>query len=174
MISIIAAIDLNHAICKDGKLLCHLPNDLKRFKKLTTGKTVIMGRKTWDSLPEKFKPLPKRENVILTKRYRDNYNSIINGQLVYFYNNLEDAINKHTINGEEVFIIGGQSIYEQTIDIADKLYLTQIYHKFENADTFFPGKPEWWWERMELLGSDYHPTDVNHLYRYEFKTFVRK
>ena len=184
MLSIIVAIDQNNAIGKDGQLLCHLPNDLKRFRKLTKGNTVIMGRKTWDRLPLRYKPLPNRKNIIISKHgldYHINDDGTINTSIpysngidyikddVWVYNNLNEAIYENCFADEETFIIGGQSIYEQTIDYVDKIYMTIIHHKFDGADIFFQPKNELW----ELIEDEYHPADDKHPYSYEFKTFIK-
>jgi len=129
MISIICALAGNGAIGKDNKLLWHIPEDLKRFKDLTMGKPLIMGRKTFESIG---KPLPGRTNIIVTKD--PNYKAA--GCLVC--DSLEKAIDQAKgINNEEVFIIGGGQIYHQSISLADKLYLTLVAGEYE-ADTFFP------------------------------------
>jgi len=128
-ISIIVAVDKNRGIGYENQLLCHLSDDLKRFKKITTGHTVVMGSTTFESIG---KPLPNRTNIVLA--FDKNYQA--EGCLVF--NSLEEALAEaQVIEKEEIFIIGGASIYKQTIDIADRLYLTIIDHKF-TADTFFP------------------------------------
>jgi len=176
MISIIVAIDQQDAIGYSNQLLCHLPNDLKRFKQLTTGKTVVMGRKTWDSLP--VKPLPNRKNVVLSKDIKDNI-TICYYDKTLLFQDIDDVF--LYIRGiesidtqEEIFIIGGRQIYELFLPHANKLYLTQIYHKFENVDTYFPlDKNELIldWKCIEFLENQ---KDEKHLYDYAFKTFVRR
>lgn len=129
IISIIAAVAENNAIGKDNKLLWHLKADLKRFKHLTTGKMVIMGRKTYESMG---KALPNRINVILS------FDKNFKAENCLVFHDLNEALR---FAGEkdlsEVFIIGGSSIYEQAMDIADKLYITQV-HCTPKADAFFP------------------------------------
>ena len=133
IISLIAAIaGKKRAIGYENKLLYHIPNDLKRFKKLTSGHTIIMGRKTWESLP--VKPLPKRRNIIISS-------SDIHVDGADVFNNIDDALSSCNNNGE-VFIIGGASLYSQMIDKADRLYLTEIEDEPESADVFFPEIPE--------------------------------
>jgi len=128
-LSIIVAIDKNRGIGKDNKLLCHLSNDLKRFKKITTGRTIVMGSTTYESIG---RPLPNRINIVVT--FNPDYKA--EGCLVF--NSLDLAIAEaKKIEAEEVFITGGASIYKQTIDIVDRLYITLIDAEFE-ADTFFP------------------------------------
>ena len=154
-ISIIAAIGENKELGKGGKLLWHISEDMKRFKKLTEGHVVIMGRKTFESLPKKFKPLPNRINIIITRNKKFTENISIN-QLIetYVAYSIESALSlakkkikkdKKSLTTDyslpttsgEVFIIGGGQIYQQAIKYADKLYLTLVKGKFE-ADTFFP------------------------------------
>lgn len=130
-VSIIAAIGKNRELGKDNKLLWHIPEDFKRFKTLTSGHPIIMGRKTWDSLP--FKPLPNRTNIIVT---RDKQKAISGATLA---NSIEEALRLATLaqGNDECFVIGGGQIYEQAIGLVDKLYLTIVNGDF-NADTFFP------------------------------------
>ncbi len=128
-ISIIVAIAKMNAIGQNNDLLTYISNDLKRFKALTTGHTIIMGRKTFDSLPKGA--LPNRRNIVMSR----NTDLRIEGAEVV--NSVEDAL-KLCENEEEVFIIGGATIYEAFLPITDKLYLTQIDQFFNDADTFFP------------------------------------
>jgi dihydrofolate reductase len=128
-ISIIAAIGRNNETGKNGDLLCRLPADLKHFKKITSGHTVIMGRKTFESLPKGL--LPNRRNIVVSR----NASMKIEGAEVY--PSLDAAFIK-LIDENEVFIIGGAQIYEQTLALADKLYLTKIHADFPEADIFFP------------------------------------
>jgi dihydrofolate reductase len=127
-ISIIVAIAEDNAIGNENKLLCHISEDLKRFKRLTTGHTVIMGKNTYESLPKK--PLPNRRNIVISDNRNDKYEGC---EMAY---SIEDALEKCSEEHEN-FIIGGASIYRQFMDHADKLYLTRI-HKAFDADTFFP------------------------------------
>ena len=121
------------AIGKDNTLLWHLRDDLMRFKKLTIGHPCIMGRKTWESIPEKFRPLPGRTNVILT---RDKSYSA-KGALVT--DSIEDAIDKakNAHGGDEIFIIGGAQIYKEAMPLADRLYVTEVDTDID-GDAFFP------------------------------------
>jgi dihydrofolate reductase len=128
-ISIIAATGKNNEIGKNGDLLCHLPADLKHFKEITSGNVVVMGRKTFESLPQG--PLPNRRNIVVSR----NVDLKIEGAEVY--PSLDYAFIR-LIDENEVFIIGGAQIYEQILPIADKLYLTKIHADFPEADTFFP------------------------------------
>ncbi|MCL5010445.1 MAG: dihydrofolate reductase [Patescibacteria group bacterium] len=142
MLSIIAALDEKRGLGKDNKLLWHIPEDLQRFKRLTKGHPVIMGRKTWESLP--VKPLPNRYNIIITQNSKfkiQNYNSKLKTTKVSIANSIEQAIGlaKQGKDDEEIFIIGGGQIYKQAIEkgLADRLYLTIVKGDF-GADTFFP------------------------------------
>jgi len=128
VISIIVAIASNQAIGKDNQLLWHIPEDLKRFKRLTTGHTIVMGKRTFESLP--LRPLPNRRSIVIT----DIPGEEIEGCVMAY--SIEDAISKMEA-GEENFIIGGGSVYRQFLPLADKLYLTLVEKEFE-ADTFFP------------------------------------
>jgi dihydrofolate reductase len=127
-LSIIVAVAKNNAIGKDNKLLWHISEDLKRFKKLTTGNTIIMGKNTFYSLP--FRPLPNRTSIVIT----DVPGEVIDGCVMAY--SIEEAICKCD-NTKENFIIGGASIYRQFLPLADKLYLTKVHKDFE-ADCFFP------------------------------------
>jgi dihydrofolate reductase len=125
-ISIIVAIAQNNAIGKDNQLLWHIPADLKRFKQLTTGHTIVMGKRTYESLP--IRPLPNRRSVVIT----DIPGEVIEGCTMAY--SIDDAINKMDTE-EENFIIGGGSVYRQFLPLADQLYLTVVQKDFE-ADTF--------------------------------------
>ncbi len=129
MLSLIAGISQNNCIGHNGQLPWHIPEDLKHFREVTAGKTVLMGRKTWESLPEKFRPLPNRTNLIITRQ--TDY-SVPAG--VEIYTTIEEAVTKHP---EEVIVIGGAEIYKQTIDQADRLYITHI-NQTVTGDAFFP------------------------------------
>lgn len=128
-LSIIVAIAQNGAIGKDNDLLWHLSGDLKRFKKLTTGHPVVMGRRTWDSLPKR--PLPGRQNIVMTQ----NPDFVAEGATVV-----------HSINGlfkalkgcdDEVFVMGGAAIYKVLLPYANRLYITRVYRDYD-ADVYFP------------------------------------
>jgi dihydrofolate reductase len=160
MITIIAAVADNNALGKNNELLWHLPNDFKRFKAITTGHYIIMGRKTFESFP---KPLPNRIHIIITRQKNYNYEGCI------VVDSLQNAL--ATCSKEkEVFIIGGGEIYKQSMDIADKLDVTKVYHTFE-ADTFFP---EIDLDKWNLTASEFHPKDEKHLYDFSFQTYIRK
>ena len=132
-INIIAAVAKNRAIGYQNKLIYWLPNDLKRFKALTTGHTIIMGRKTFESLPKGA--LPNRRNIVISKTITE-----IPG--CDCYKSLEEAIDNCS-KDEDVYIIGGASIYNQAIKMADRLCLTEVNNSPDNADTFFPQYDDW-------------------------------
>lgn len=138
MISIIVAVADDWGIGKDNKLLWHIPADLKRFKRLTTGKTVVMGKKTWESLPKR--PLPGRKNIVLT----DIKGEVIEGAVMAYSINEAAMIAK----GDEAFIIGGGSIYKQFMPLADRLYITHVHSKAD-ADIFFPEINKDVWQAIE-------------------------
>jgi dihydrofolate reductase len=161
MISMIVAADLNNGIGIKNKLLCSLPDDMKNFKALTTGNAVIMGRMTWQSLPDKFRPLPNRINIVLSKKMGYTEDCIV-------VSSIHDALkecNKH----ENVFVIGGGEIYEKMLPHTEKLYLTRIQHLFE-ADTFFPDLSQHDWE---LQSSHTHGKDDNHKYPFTIEIYNR-
>lgn len=132
-LSIIAAIGKNRELGKDGQLLWHLPDDMRRFKELTMGHPVIMGRKTWESLPEKFRPLPGRTNIVVTRQasFEATGATVVDG--------LSDAFlaAADAPGSDETFIIGGGEIYTAALPYATRLYLTLVDDAPE-ADTFFP------------------------------------
>ena len=139
MISIIVAIGEDYGIGNKNELLWHVPEDLKRFKKLTFGHTIIMGKKTWESLPKK--PLPGRKNIVIT----DDPHETIECSITAY--SIEDSLSKCGEN-DEVFIVGGGSIYRQFMPVADRLYITHI-HKNAPADIYFPFIDPDIWEPVE-------------------------
>lgn len=161
MISIIVAIAKNHAIGKDNQLLWHISEDLKRFKRLTSGHKVIMGRNTLLSLPKW--PLPKRTNIVIT----DHPEEVFEGCEVV--HSIEEAAAKCT-QDEECFVMGGASIYKQFLPLADKLYITRVNKDFE-GDTFFPEIAEDDWEPVEK--SENFEME-NGSFSYCFETYLRK
>ncbi len=130
MLSLIAGISQNNCIGLNGQLPWHIPEDLKHFREITAGKTVLMGRKTWESLPEKFRPLPNRTNIIITRQ--TDY-TVPTG--VEVYATIGEATTKHP--NEEIMVIGGAEIYKQTIEQANTLYITHI-NQTVVGDAFFP------------------------------------
>ena len=162
MISIIVAIAENYAIGKKGDLLCHLPADLKHFKEITSGKTVLMGERTFYSLPKH--PLPNRRNIVLTDVKGKTFEG---AEAVY---SLEELCAK--VQGEEeAFVIGGGMVYRQMMPIADKLYITHIHHSWEDADTFFPEIKE---DEWKLINSEEHKADEKNPYDFTFCTYNRR
>lgn len=161
MISIIVAVAENYAIGKKGDLLCHMSNDLKHFKEVTQGHTVIMGERTFYSLPKH--PLPNRRNIVLT----DVAGKQIEGAEVVY--SIDEAL-AAVAQDEEAFVIGGGMVYRQMEPLADKLYITHIAHSWEDADTFFPEiKPEHW----RKVASEPHEADEKNPYNYEFAEYLR-
>lgn len=132
IISIIAAIGKNRELGRDNKLLWHIPEDMKRFRTLTKGQTVIMGRKTYESLPSKFRPLPDRINIVISRD--GNYHN----KGIEVCTSIDAAIKKAKEYGRGIFIIGGAQIYALAIEYADKLFLTQVDRSYPDADAFFP------------------------------------
>jgi dihydrofolate reductase len=133
MISIICAVAKNRAIGRNNQLLWHLPDDLKHFKKITTGHTVIMGQKTYESIGQ---PLPNRKNIVVTRDKDFQADGCV------ICHSLEDVLKKNKASAEEVFIIGGGEIYRQSFPFADKLYITLVDDEPNEADTFFPDYSE--------------------------------
>ena len=160
MIIMIAAVAENDALGKNNDLLWHLPNDFKRFKAITSGHFIVMGRKTFESFP---KPLPNRTHIIIS-RQKDYLKE---GCIVV--ENVEKAI-AVCPKEETVFIIGGGEIYKQSIDLADQLDITRVHHSFD-ADVFFPEIDLNIWE---LTSEIFNPKDEKHLFDYTFQTFTRK
>jgi len=160
IISIIVAASRNHVIGKSNQLIWHLSADLKRFKKLTTGHTIIMGRKTFESIG---KPLPNRNSVIVTKQL----DYLVEGCEVV--HSLEEALIKSN-NQDEIFIIGGGSVYKEALPKADKLYMTLVHQDFE-GDTYFPKLNTNDWDT--IAREDCLPDDKNE-YAYSFIDYKRK
>ena len=162
MISLIVAIAENNAIGKNGDLLCHLPNDLKHFKEITNGTTIVMGKNTFLSLPRH--PLPNRRNIVLT---RDTNFSHENTDVAHSIEEVYDKVN----TDEQVFIIGGGKVYEQFMNRVDKLYITHIHHSWSDADTFFPViDPAIW----QCVSEEHHDADERHDYAYTFAEYTKK
>ena len=160
-LNMIAVIGNNRELGLDNQLLCHLPEDLKRFKLITSGHPVIMGDRTWESLP--VKPLPKRRNIVMTLNRNADYKEC---ELVHSIKELYDLLDEE----EECFIIGGATIYNLFIDKIDKLYLTRVLADFE-ADVFFPEVDFSKWELKEdiFFGKDERNVYDMRFQYYEFK-----
>lgn len=160
-ITIIVATSENNAIGKGNKLIWHLSDDLKRFKALTNGHHIIMGRKTFESFP---KPLPNRTHVVITRQ--TNYKA---PQDVIIVNSLEDAIDASK-SDTQPFVIGGGEIYKQALAIAHKIELTRVHENFE-ADTFFPKLDSTIWTET---ANTFHKKDKTHDYEFSFLTYEKK
>lgn len=160
MITIIAAAGENNELGKDNDLVWHLPDDFKRFKNLTTGHHIIMGRKTFESFP---KPLPNRTHIVITRN--TNYQK----EAIVVVHSLAQAV-QLVENDSQPFIIGGGEIYEQGMAVADKIELTRVHGTFD-ADTFFPVIPL---DRWQLINSEFHPKDERHQYSFTYETWLRK
>jgi len=160
-ITLIAAAAENNALGKDNQMLWRLPDDFKRFKQLTTGHYIIMGRKTLESMNG---PLPNRTNVVITRQKDYTHEGCI------IVNSLEEAIDASPQN-EDVFVIGGGEIYKQSIDKADKIELTRVLGISPEADAYFPEiNPADW----NLTESAFHGKDEKHSLEFVFETWVRK
>lgn len=150
----------NNALGKNNELVWHLPNDFKRFKALTSGHHIIMGRKTFESFP---KPLPNRTHIVITRQ--QNYAP--EGCIVV--NSMEKAI-EICPKEENTFIIGGGEIYDLGIPFSDKIELTLVHHTFE-ADAFFPIINA---EQWQIINSEFQQKDEKHLFDYTYQTYIRK
>ena len=162
MLSIIVAISDNNVIGKDNKLLWHIPEDMKRFKRLTTGHVIIMGRKTFESLPN---ILPNRKHIVLTR----DTSYKVNNENVEIVNDI-DGIEKYINDKEEHFVIGGAIIYSQLLKKSNKIYMTKV-HKVYEGDAYFPKLSEEEWKIVEEekgINNEANPYD------YDFITYIRK
>ena len=160
-ITIIAAVARNRAIGFQNKLIYWLPNDLKRFKQLTTGHTIIMGRNTYESLPKGA--LPNRRNVVLSRSASPN---AFPGCDVY--PTLKKALQSCKPD-EDIYIIGGARVYEQTLPLADRLCLTEVDDEPQQADAFFPPYEDW-----KQVFREEHPKDERHGFAYSFVDYIRQ
>ena len=159
-ITIIVAAAENNAIGKDNDLIWSLPNDLKRFKKLTSGHCIIMGRKTFDSFPGL---LPNRKHIVISRNKNISFSDE-----VAVVNNFEDAI-RETGDDENPFIIGGGQIYKLAMDLVDKIELTRVHEEFK-ADTFFPKIDE---DKGELIHEEFNEKDERHQFSFTYKTYIK-
>lgn len=162
-ICMIAAAGENNAIAKDSDLPWHLPDDFKRFKKLTSGHTIIMGRKTFDGFD---KPLPNRKHVIVTrdKNYTTHFEACT---VVHSLKEALEMVKDDALS----FIIGGGEIYKQGEKFSNKIELTRIHKTFDGADTFFPEIDTSIWELAE---EEYHSKDERHAYAFTYLTYVKR
>ena len=164
-VSLIVAVSENGVIGKDNDLIWHLPNDMRFFKETTMGHHVIMGRKNFESIPHKYRPLPDRTNIVITRQ--SGYKA--EGCIVV--NSVEAALEITKNNGDiEPFIIGGGQIYKIALEnnLADRIYLTKVHHSFE-GDTFFP-ELNTDWKEMERID---HKADEKHAHDFSFLTFKK-
>ena len=161
-VSLIAAVAENGAIGYENKLIYWLPNDLKRFKALTTGHTIVMGRRTFESLPKGA--LPNRRNVVLTK------NAHFIAENTEIFSSLEAALASCAID-EDVYVIGGASVYAEALPLADRLCLTVVHDTPVHADAFFPWLNPLEWE---ITNEERHSADERHAFAYTFVDLQRK
>ena len=171
MISIIAAVGDNNEIGKKGDLCWRIKADLERFKELTTGHPVVMGYNTFKSL--NFKPLKNRRNIVITNYpiAGNDAEQVVAGSFFddkeeVLKNGFQEFVKYLESQGEEVFIIGGASLYNQFVHIADKMYITEIHKTDKDADTFFPDKKEWEKNFTKKVEKD--------LKSYSYVTYTRK
>jgi len=157
MLILIAALDEQNAIGKQGQLLCHLPDDLAFFKQQTIGHKIVMGRKTAQALP--IFPLPDRENFVLSQQPSNQYPTLSHYQLALQWAQTED-----------VYVCGGAQTYNLFLPHADAMYLTRIHHCFVEADTFFPSFNPDHWARTILRQ---HPADGKHAYAFTIESYKR-
>ena len=160
MLSLIAAVARNGVIGKDNQLLWHLPGDMRYFRDTTRGKPVIMGRRTWESLPEKFRPLPGRLNIVLSR------DPTYLTQGATRVTSLDEALT-HCASTDEVFVIGGGDLYRQALPLAGRVYLTEITTDFE-GDTLFPELPPADWREVSRS-----PLNEDAGLRYTFAVYER-
>lgn len=161
MITIVVAMGLNNEIGANNQLLWHLPKDLKHFKDLTTEHPIIMGRKTYESIG---KALPNRTNIVISRK-KDWFE-----EGILIVGSLKEALKFAKKMDEEIFIIGGGNIYEQTIELADKLEVTHVKAELE-ADVFFPKIDQKIWTKTEEVA---HEKDEKNQYDFTFQTYERK
>ncbi len=160
-IQAIVAIDGNGAIGRQGDLLCHLPADMKHFKEVTMGHSIVMGRKTFESFPRR--PLPGRQNIVITRNADWQYPGVTVAHSV------EEAI--AAAQTDTVFIIGGAQVYGQALPLVDVLHLTQIHARWASADVFFPAlDPDEWQE----VSREHHQSDYRNAYEFDFVTLKRR
>ena len=157
----IVAVDENWAIGRQGDLLCHLPADMRHFKQMTMGYSIVMGRKTFESFP--LRPLPGRQNIVVTRNCDWHY------QGVTVVHSVDEAIAAAVT--DDVFIIGGAQVYEQALPLMDVLEITVIHARWASADAFFPvlDMNEW-----EEVSREHHKSDHRNAYEFDFVTLKRR
>jgi len=160
-IQAIVAIDENGAIGRQGGLLCHLPADMRHFKEVTMGHSIVMGRKTFESFPRR--PLPGRQNIVIT---RDAAWQWVGVTVAHSF---DEAI--RAAETDAVFIIGGAQVYELALPLVDVLHLTLIHARWASADVFFPPLDMSQWQEV---GREHHTSDHKNAYEFDFITLKRK
>ena len=165
MISMIVTVDRDWGIGRENDMLAHIKPDLKYFRETTTGHAVIMGHNTYLSLPEESRPLPSRDNIILTSKNLDIEGVQIVHSLEEMFKLIDDKY-----SDQEVFIIGGASVYEQMLPHADKLYLTHIFRKFDDVEAYFPLIGDEWRLDDLILSEE----NITHEYPHIFATYIKK
>ena len=160
-LTIIVAAGTNNTIGKDNKLIWHLPNDLKRFKRLTSGHNIIMGRKTFDSFPGL---LPKRKHIIITRKKENK-----NRENVIYVNSMEEAI-RVSAEDPNPFVIGGGEIYKIAMDCSSRIELTRVNHQFE-GDTYFPEINS---ENWNKISDEFNDKDEKHKFSFNYETYEIK
>lgn len=164
--SLIVAIGKHREMGADNDLLWHLPRDMQFFKETTTGHAVVMGRKNWESIPQKYRPLPNRLNFVLT---RDKNYSAEGATVIYDLKEVAQHLEGKNLT---CFIIGGAQIYQLALEtgLLNEMYVTQVHNTFKEADTFFPFVNWGEWEEEDILEQD---KDEKHLYSFNIKKFTR-
>lgn len=161
LIQAIVAVDENRAIGRQGGLLCHLPADMRHFKEVTMGHSIVMGRKTFESFPRR--PLPGRQNIVITRSTTWNYPGVT------VAHSIDEAID--AAQDSTVFIIGGEQVYEQALPLVEVLHLTLIHARWASADAFFPVLEPDQWQETERI---HHASDARNAYEYDFITLKRR
>lgn len=164
IISLIAAADERNAIGKGGDMPWRLPDEWRYFRDTTMGKPVVMGRKTWESLPPDRRPLPGRRNIVVTRQpdYVAEGAEVVPG--------VDEAVKLASTSSDEVFIIGGGQLYGYGMEIADRLYLTRVHTEVEGADAFFPDVNFLDWREVSRVE---HPADEKHAFSFTQMVFER-
>ncbi len=164
IISLIVAADERNAIGKDGGMPWRLPDEWAYFRDTAMGKPVIMGRKTWESLPESRRPLPGRRNIVVTRQtgYKADGADVVPG--------VDEAVKLASVTSDEAFIIGGGQLYGYGMEIADRLYLTRVHTEIEDADAFFPDVNFLDWREVSRIE---HPVDEKHAFSFTQMVFER-
>ena len=166
IISMIVARAQNGAIGKDNDMIWHLPDDMKYFKDQTREHHILMGRKNFDSLPSHLRPLKNRVNLVVTRNPDWQHDG------TEVFHNVEDGITFAEGNNEkELFVIGGGEIYKQCLPKADKLYITEVYAEFPDADAYFPKIDLSQWKEISRTK---HGIDDRHQYAFDFVEYIRK